>query len=126
MTRENSVERLLARVDEIVDFTPYFPNTIVVVPHSDFRGVVANALIDAYTKAGQYLKWARIGTVGNYDFLTQIFTVSTNALRGRTVDTLYMPPPDGLTKNQLHHYNEMMNSMYPVISSMRFSRLYVY
>lgn len=126
MTYADAFDRLLTRIPEIVDFTPHFPNTAVVVPRNDLRGPFSTALRQGYLDAGQKFQYANLSRIGGWDFLTGIFAVSSHALRGRTLDTLYVPDRSDLHPTQYSAYDYMMESMTPIMVTLPYARIYVY
>lgn len=126
MTRENSYERLLERVDEIVDFTPHFPNTSVILPHSQFRMEFSRTIREAFSRAGFNVMCANSTFIGGKHFGIYLSAISRSALRGRTMDTLYVPLRDDLSSRQYSDYDYMMDGIRPVVMSARCGKIYIY
>lgn len=126
MTREHSYDRLLERVDEIVDFTPHFPNTSIVLPHGQFRMEFSHTIRKAFDRAGFNVMCANSTFIGGMQFGVYLSAISSSALRGRSMDTLYVPLRDDLSSRQYRDYDYMMESIFPVVKSSRCGKIYVY
>jgi hypothetical protein len=118
IARDYAIEHLGFRITEITDrivarlVSPGWARVKIIVPHNNFRKPFASQLFYGLTAKGLdvYTGSNTRFLGGNYD--VSVEPVSIMSVKGQTFDTIYVPPPETLSRNQEYEYSGMYLHIY--------------
>jgi len=125
MTPKSVIERLLARIPEIVDFSPYFPDTLIFLPREVNSKIVHQALVEKYKESGQVVYYNKSNICGS-KFSTSILPLSEHYCRLRVFDTVYIPDHISISSQEISKYWQVIDIIHPRTMVNKYAKIYVY
>jgi hypothetical protein len=121
-------ERLLKRLDEMPEEAIKRDRTVMLVllPHHDFRKDFSLRAKEAFLDFGFAVDRTTAQQVSGDEFEMDLYAISPYAGRGKTINVVYMPSPDGLKPNQKKLLEDFKTSMIPCISAGQSNAIFEY